>query len=253
MAPHPQSGCSFGTVIPGRPYRLRLARYKALAETVVDFLAARPGGEFVDLLDLGVGSGRVMCFLDAEGVADRIRFHAVDRNPRRIERIYAPERWRITQADLDEDLPLGDCAFDIVVCEQVIEHLSSPEHALREAARVLRPGGLLILGAPTFPPFLAAVRPPVIALRERLFGVARTHFQSFTSRRLLNLVSAVGAFERISARGVRILSGGPLAPLENYAWWYRLNRRLGAALPSLCVETQIVACRRAAAPRDAAA
>jgi hypothetical protein len=42
-------------------------------------------------------------------------------------------------------------------------------------------------------------------------------------------------------RGFRIISGGLLRPLENYRWWWRFNRRLGARLPAACIEAQIIA------------
>jgi hypothetical protein len=32
-----------------------------------------------------------------------------------------------------------------------------------------------------------------------------------------------------------------LRGLENYRWWWRCNRRLGALLPALCIEAQIIA------------
>ena len=52
--------------------------------------------------------------------------------------------------NLDEQtLPYPDSSFDVVVFSEVIEHLTaSPLHALREMARVLRPGGRLIVSTP---------------------------------------------------------------------------------------------------------
>jgi SAM-dependent methyltransferase len=44
-----------------------------------------------------------------------------------------------------EDLPFPDASFDVVVCFQVLEHLDSPEQAVREFFRVLRPGGRVLL------------------------------------------------------------------------------------------------------------
>ncbi len=47
-------------------------------------------------------------------------------------------------------LPIGDASFDCVVCSQVIEHLPADPTIFDELTRVLRPGGLLILGTPDY-------------------------------------------------------------------------------------------------------
>ena len=41
------------------------------------------------------------------------------------------------------DLPWDGDSFDVVYAHQVLQHLSDPVRALREARRVLRPGGLV--------------------------------------------------------------------------------------------------------------
>jgi SAM-dependent methyltransferase len=51
------------------------------------------------------------------------------------------------QGDL-QTYPLPGNAFDIVVCWDVIEHLSRPRDALLNMFRSLRPGGVLVLGFP---------------------------------------------------------------------------------------------------------
>ena len=50
-------------------------------------------------------------------------------------------------ADASE-LPLQDATFDTVVLLEVLEHLRRPCEALREAARVVRPGGTVLLSMP---------------------------------------------------------------------------------------------------------
>ena len=47
-------------------------------------------------------------------------------------------------------LPVADATFDCVVCSQVIEHIPYDEVIFTELRRVLRPGGLLILGTPDY-------------------------------------------------------------------------------------------------------
>lgn len=47
-----------------------------------------------------------------------------------------------------ETLPFGDALFDVVVLNEVIEHVRDDEATLREALRVLRPGGRIAIFAP---------------------------------------------------------------------------------------------------------
>jgi SAM-dependent methyltransferase len=50
--------------------------------------------------------------------------------------------------DLAAPLPFPDAHFDTVLCTQVLEHVDSPELAVAEIARVLRPGGHALVTVP---------------------------------------------------------------------------------------------------------
>ena len=64
----------------------------------------------------------------------------------------APGGFACTQA-IGEWLPLAGASFDCVLMSEVIEHLDAPEVSLREAARVLRPGGRLLITTPNYRSF----------------------------------------------------------------------------------------------------
>lgn len=55
-----------------------------------------------------------------------------------------PERKPDTVGDAHK-LPFGDASFNYILCTEVLEHLHTPQQAIGEMYRVLKPGGSLIL------------------------------------------------------------------------------------------------------------
>ena len=71
---------------------------------------------------------------------------------------------RIVNA-VGEDIPFPDASFDIVYSANVLEHTNQPAQVLREALRVLRPGGVLQFVFPNYRSYFdghyGVVHPPV--------------------------------------------------------------------------------------------
>lgn len=251
---------AFG-VEPGYPpYRLRQARYQALGEDVARIAGEhrKRTGRPVELLDVGCGDGLSMRYIEPHEGGKHVRYHGVDLFPKGTDEVYKADKWRLKQIDLERGLPgMQSERYDIVLCEQVLEHLHHCEDTLRELVRVLRPGGALIVGVPIFVHGVHALRKFVVGGLERLglrTKTERGHVQAFSKTSFSRLLRATGALSIEDVRGFRIVSGGPLRPLEYCRWWWQVNRRIGRAVPSLCVEIQVVARKhsRQAALRAAA-
>ena len=109
---------------------------------VLDAVGPAPGR----LLDIGTGTGQLL-----ELLAPRLdRGLGVDASRAMLglarSRLSKPElaHCAVRQADMYR-LPLPDAAFDTVVLQMVLHYAEDPAAAVTEAARVLRPGGRLLI------------------------------------------------------------------------------------------------------------
>ncbi len=91
-----------------------------------------PGSITLDLAEL-VAPGRVLGLDAAASVVETARAAAAERGDTTT---------RFEVGDVDA-LEVPDASYDVVFAHQVLQHLSDPVAALREMARVTRPGGLV--------------------------------------------------------------------------------------------------------------
>ena len=113
-----------------------------------------------DVLDVPAGQGALAKDLEDLGFcvfpADLARDNMVYRNG------------RCMQINIDHSLPLRDEAFDCIVCVEGIEHVENPFLLIREMARVLKPGGHLIITTPN-----------IMSIKSRLRFLLSSHLDYF--------------------------------------------------------------------------
>ncbi len=102
-----------------------------------------PPLEEKQVLDAGCGDGLYAAWLADQG-GDVVGVDLSQEMVKVAQERYGDEA-EFHQADLSEEIPAEDDSFDLVVCQHVFSHLPAIDGALAEFARVLRPGGDLVL------------------------------------------------------------------------------------------------------------
>lgn len=102
---------------------------------------------FRSMLDVGCGTGAMLTYLQKH-LAGNIACWGVDFAPEAIQRNAArmPE---INFACLNIEQGALDRTFDLVICSEVLEHLHDRVPAFNHLARMVHPGGYLLVTCPT--------------------------------------------------------------------------------------------------------
>ena len=110
-----------------------------LFQAILDATRTGPGTK---LLDVGCGTGLLLALAQASGAT----VTGLDATPGLLDvaagRLPTAELWL---ADLGR-LPFGDTEFDVITGVNAFQFAADPPAALAEAARVVRPGGLVAIG-----------------------------------------------------------------------------------------------------------
>jgi len=163
----------------------------AVEQALLDLLPAEGNGR---LLDIGTGTGRMLELLAprvsaALGVDASRAMLALAR-----ARLAKPglSHCAVRLADMYR-LPLQDAGYDLVMLQMVLHHAEDPASVLAEAARVLRPGGKLV----------------VVDLAEQHLAEATTRlafrWPGFSDARIVALMAGAGL-----AAGSAIAVPGPM-------------------------------------------
>ncbi|HMP79087.1 MAG TPA: class I SAM-dependent methyltransferase [Pirellulaceae bacterium] len=144
-----------------------LARYRFAAEFVAG----------CQVMDVACGTGYGSRMLVDEGGAKQV--FGFDVSPEAIE--YANAKYRRPNIEFavadGRDLPVAPETMDVVVSFETLEHVSDGDRLVAEFARVLRPGGRLIISTPNAWPLSIAPFHFKEYNRDSFLDQLRPHFQ----------------------------------------------------------------------------
>jgi SAM-dependent methyltransferase len=157
--------------------------------------------EPVNVLDIGCGRyGADLLNVRDAARGRQVRLFGVEYSAANVEEV----RRRGVSAfalDVEHDrLPFEDGCFDIVIANQIVEHVKEIFWVFAEISRVLRPGGLLVVGVPN----LASLHNRLLLLggeQPSTIEPLGPHVRGFTAPALRRLVEADGYFKVMQVKG----------------------------------------------------
>ncbi len=150
------------------------------------------------LIEIGCGAGNLLMqavVKDSYPVALDVSMQALTFVRSRLQEACrgrnAPRDFACVQS-VGEKLPLPDASFDCVILSEVIEHLKAPQVSVREAARILRPGGRLLITTPNYRSFWPIMEWVVDRTNMTPKMAAEQHISRFHPTSLRSLLSECG-------------------------------------------------------------
>jgi SAM-dependent methyltransferase len=121
-----------------------------IADAIVEAVRSLPDYPRLDALDLSCGRGELLSRLARDGCRVRGSHYRADDYKLIDEQgpLYTAGIAIDPGIDLTQPLPYESASRDLVLLSEVVEHLPNWMPVVREAARILRPGGHLVLTTP---------------------------------------------------------------------------------------------------------
>ncbi len=224
-----KSDFPFSKLLKESKYPVRALRYWWLHCIIKDEMKDKLG--VVTIVDVGCDTGIIKRFIPP---VKNSRWIGLDIITTRAG-LEVASYDELYQCDFNVNLPLEDDSAEIVICSHVLEHLPRPEFTMGELARILKPGGMLLVGVPIAPQIIAHFRQN--QMQEQLENGKRKmgqHVQMFDVKRLKKLAEDKGLKIEFTAGTAMIRKKG--SRLENSAAWIRFNQIWAAVFPSLSQE-----------------
>ena len=124
-----------------------------------------------------------------------------------------------SRIDLETDcLPYEDGAFDLVVCNQVLEHLKNYHYALEQIIRSTKTDGYIIIGIPNLAHLINRFS-LLMGVQPMCMHLESSHVRGFTHRAFETMLRSTPGISYIACAGSSLIYPLPLVlarPLSRF-------------------------------------
>ncbi|HLC49521.1 MAG TPA: class I SAM-dependent methyltransferase [Candidatus Andersenbacteria bacterium] len=187
----------------------QIRREEEIIFSYLDYIKHKQGNE-LQLLDIGCGSGMITKEIANKG----FQVKGIDFSKTAVEKARAAGV-PAEVVDLDDGIPDGDNTYDVVLAGDIIEHVFDPMSVIREASRVVKPGGYFLVTIPNDVSVMVRIKTLLgISYQEVMYrrsGIYKHH--TFFTLELLRYMLRKAGFSIV--KKTHITNIGRLAQLQS--------------------------------------
>ena len=142
-----------------------------------------------NLLDVGCGSGDRTIRIANYFNVHMNNTHGLDYNDDFV--IACKRIFNARKIDLEiDDIPYGDNTFDLVICNQVLEHLKNYKKVIDDLIRVTKKGGYIVIGIPNLAHLINRIY-LLFGVQPMCVHLDGSHVRSFTHKSFINMLASI--------------------------------------------------------------
>ena len=152
-----------------------------------------------NILDVGCGSGDRTIRIASHFNIDIRNAYGVDYDEQNV--IACKKRFNAKKIDLEtDDLPHEDNTFDIVICNQVLEHLKNYRKVIDDLIRVTKKGGYIAVGIPNLAHLINRIY-LLFGIQPMCIHLDGPHVRSFTHKGFIKMLAPLQGIKLIDYKG----------------------------------------------------
>ncbi len=155
-----------------------------------------------NMLDVGCGDGSRTLRLAQYFNIDRKNLYGLDNDQNLVDQ--CNQNFNSSRLDLEVDtIPYSEGKFDIVICNQVLEHLKNYQNAINHIIRVTKVGGYIVLGVPNLAHLINRIY-LLLGRQPMCIAIDGSHVRGFTHKNLSLRLSAMKDVKLMDSKGALI-------------------------------------------------